>query len=162
MNRRIVNLVSPAGRHTTKNPEETALVAQKLARTIVKKGVQKHAVVVGLSGELGAGKTTFVKAFAKELGIKETVVSPTFILERIYLLPKKNPFTHLVHIDAYRLKGESELPELGWDTLVSHPNNIMIIEWAEKIEKVLPQNAIKISFEHKGKEKREMKLSYGL
>ena len=145
-------------KHTTKNPDETALVAQSLAIEILKKGAQKHAVVIGLYGELGAGKTTFVKAFAKELGIKETVVSPTFILERIYRLPKKYPFSHLVHIDAYRLSGTDETRHLGWDELVSDANNIMMIEWAEKIEKLLPQDAIKISFEHKGKEMREMKI----
>ena len=143
-------------KHSTKNEKETAEVAKKLARAIVKEGVLSHAVVVGLSGELGAGKTTFAKAFAKELGIKETVVSPTFILERIYKLTEKLSFSHFVHIDAYRLSGDSELNHLGWEELVSNPRNIIMIEWVDRIKKLLPKDAIKISFEHKGKDEREI------
>lgn len=143
----------------TKNPEETAQAAKELARFILKKGKQKKAVIVGLSGELGAGKTTFVKAFAKEFGVKETVVSPTFILERIYDLPKiALPFRRLVHIDAYRIsgKGKEELGHLGWDRFVSSPDVVMIVEWADKVEKFLPKDAIKFIFAHKGRDTREI------
>jgi tRNA threonylcarbamoyladenosine biosynthesis protein TsaE len=146
-------------KYITKNHEDTARVAQKLARVIIKKGIQKHAVVVGLYGELGAGKTTFVKAFARELGIKETVVSPTFILERVYILPKPPfPFRQLVHIDAYRISEKETLAVLSWGELVSNPNVIMIIEWADNIKKFLPKDAVNVFFEHTEKETREISV----
>lgn len=145
-------------KHIIEKPEETAMVAKNLARTIFKKGTQSQAVVIGLSGELGAGKTTFTQAFAKELGVKETVVSPTFILERIYQLPKPSPFSHLVHIDAYRLANARELSELGWDALVTNPKNLIMIEWADKIDQVLPPDAVRLFFSHRGGDKRHIEM----
>ncbi|MBI5005195.1 MAG: tRNA (adenosine(37)-N6)-threonylcarbamoyltransferase complex ATPase subunit type 1 TsaE [Candidatus Lloydbacteria bacterium] len=145
-------------KHITGKPEETARVAENLARAILKKGIGSQAVVVGLSGELGAGKTTFTQAFAKALGVKEPVVSPTFILERVYRLPKQTPLSHFVHIDAYRLKGRSELFELGWDALIANPKNIIMVEWADKIGQVLPKDATQLFFSHKGGDKRNIEV----
>src|ERR1700739_2778621 len=79
---------------------------------------EDRATVVTLSGDLGAGKTTFVQAAANALGIEENVTSPTFVIEKIYQLPKKSDVRHrffkrLVHVDAYRLEGPAELEKLG-------------------------------------------------
>src|SRR5579863_2270406 len=75
---------------------------------------QSDATLVTLSGELGAGKTAFVKAAAKALGVEEVVNSPTFVLEKIYALPAGGAFRRLIHMDAYRLESGAELAPLGF------------------------------------------------
>lgn len=103
------------------------------------------ATVVGLYGNLGAGKTAFVKAIASVFGTTRTVTSPTFVIEKVYKLIAQK-FECLIHIDAYRLKDSSEIKVLGWDTLVSNPKNIIIVEWADIIEDILPEDAKRIYF----------------
>lgn len=87
---------------------------QKIANDFVSKLYTKDsgATVVGLSGDLGAGKTAFTKCIAKSLGVEDTVTSPTFVIEKIYELQNQK-FTHLIHIDAYRLDKSDELLNLG-------------------------------------------------
>lgn len=113
--------------------EETRKIARELARDF-KTGV------IALTGELGAGKTTFVQGFAKALGIKDKIISPTFVLIRQHKFNKRI----LYHIDLYRLEGKIDIKQLGIEELFNS-NNIIIIEWAEKIEKDLPKKTIKIS-----------------
>ena len=110
------------------------------------------ATVIALSGELGAGKTTFTQAAAKALGVEETVNSPTFVIEKIYQLPLdsargENKFSRLIHIDAYRLKSAEELTHLGWDDIIVDPLNLIIIEWPEHVEEAIPKNAHRIRIE---------------
>lgn len=111
----------------------------------------EEATIVTLSGELGAGKTTFVQGIAKALGVEEHVTSPTFVLEKIYKLPmndlRNQSFSRLVHIDAYRLKGAQELAALGWDELIQDPGNLVVIEWPERIAAAIPEDATRIHFE---------------
>ncbi len=128
------------------NAKETQKFAVKFAKNILKTRSGK-AVVIGLTGELGAGKTVFAKGFAKGLGIKEVVVSPTFVLERIYRLKGKN-FKLFVHIDAYRFEKAKELSDLGFKDLIRNSHNIILIEWADNVKKILPDNSMKIKFEH--------------
>lgn len=97
---------------------------------------------IALIGELGAGKTTFIQGFAKGLGIKDKIISPTFVIIRQH----KN----LYHVDLYRLEN---FKELGLEELLANPNNIVLIEWAEKL-KDLPKNAIKITIEKLAGDKR--------
>lgn len=99
---------------------------------------RKGACLVTLSGELGAGKTAFTKAVAKELGVEDHVTSPTFVLEKIYQLPEGKPFARLAHIDAYRLKDGSELAALGFDELMSDPDTLVMLEWPEQVRDMLP------------------------
>lgn len=115
------------------------------------------ATVVALSGELGAGKTTFAQGMARALGVEEQVTSPTFVIERVYPLSGQK-FARLVHIDAYRLKGTHELPAIGWDELIADSGNLVIIEWPEMIPGALPQGALLVSFEGSG-ESRD--ITYG-
>src|SRR3989338_1544300 len=75
--------------------------------------------VVALSGDLGAGKTTFAQAVAKSLGVEETVNSPTFVIQKVYALSDQQ-WGRLIHIDAYRLKSADELRALGWDEMVGN------------------------------------------
>ncbi len=104
-----------------------------------------EATLVTLSGELGAGKTAFTKAVAKVLGVEGVLSSPTFVLEKIYELPEKALFRRLVHIDAYRLEGGSELAPLGFDEIMSDAGNLVFLEWPEKVTDGLPSPTVRIS-----------------
>ncbi|MCW9054919.1 MAG: tRNA (adenosine(37)-N6)-threonylcarbamoyltransferase complex ATPase subunit type 1 TsaE [Candidatus Pacebacteria bacterium] len=121
---------------------------EKEARSLIDSlTVKKCAAVIALYGDLGAGKTTLTKAIAHTLGVEETVTSPTFVIEKIYRLdPKKTTqhFARLIHIDAYRLENSHELMELGWEDIVRDPENLIVIEWAGKVEDILPESAQKI------------------
>ncbi len=126
--------------------------AEELIDTLIPKG---KATIIGLYGDLGAGKTTFTKVLAEVLGVKETVTSPTFVLEKIYKLDKQK-FSHLIHIDAYRLDVSSELEHLGWDIIMSSGSNLIVVEWADKIEDMLPKDTKKIYFKITGENEREI------
>jgi len=141
-----------------KNAKETQKFAAKFAKNISKTKSEK-AVVIGLTGELGAGKTIFAKGFAKGLGIKEIVVSPTFVLERIYRLKDKN-FKLFIHVDAYRFEKAKELADLGFKDLIRDPRNIILIEWADRVKKILPKNHIEIKFEHISDNKRKITIGH--
>lgn len=126
------------------NAEEMARFAATLIRAHRPRA--DRATLMTLSGPLGAGKTTFVQAAARELGIEEVVASPTFVLEKIYAAVR-GPFARLVHIDAYRLGGGSELERLGWRELLSDARNLILLEWPERIVNAIPDDAIGITIE---------------
>ena len=117
--------------------EETQKIADDFIKNISPKS--DSAFVVGLSGNLGAGKTAFTKCIAKGLGVEETVTSPTFVIEKIYELENQK-FSHLIHIDAYRLESGEELLNLGWQRIISDPKNLILIEWPEKVSSVMPEH----------------------
>ena len=98
-----------------------------------------RAVVVGLYGNLGAGKTTLTQSIATALGVVDTVTSPTFVIEKIYELTNRK-FTHLIHIDAYRLEKSKELLHLGWKDIISDPHNLILIEWPERVADIMPEH----------------------
>ena len=125
--------------------KETKTLGTKIAKEI-------KAGVIILTGELGAGKTTFVQGFAKGLGIKEKIMSPTFVLIRQHQIPSSDKIFY--HIDLYRLEEEMELNNLGLLDLWSNPKNIIIIEWGEKI-KDLPKGNIKISIQKENLHQRK-------
>jgi tRNA threonylcarbamoyladenosine biosynthesis protein TsaE len=104
----------------------------------------ERATLVTLSGELGAGKTTFAQAVAKALGVEEHVTSPTFVLEKIYEL-ESAPFRRLVHIDAYRLEGGAALKALGFAELSADPDNLILLEWPERVADGLPSADISMT-----------------
>lgn len=141
---------------TTKNSDETFRLGERLAPEL-SKGDERHGVVIGLSGELGSGKTTFVQGFAKGLGLSSRITSPTFILMRSYELNGKS----LYHVDLYRLEGKikNQLDELGLPSVWKLPDHIVLIEWADKIRDVLPDDMIWIEFKHTGDNKREIRIS---
>lgn len=116
--------------------------AIRFTKTLAPAG--EGAVLVTLSGELGAGKTAFVKAAAAALGVTDTVTSPTFVLEKIYLLPEGQAFRRLAHIDAYRLESGSELAPLGFDELLKDAGTLILLEWPEKVSDGLPTAAASI------------------
>jgi tRNA threonylcarbamoyladenosine biosynthesis protein TsaE len=141
---------------TAKNPDQTQKIAARIAREI-STNKRKKAVVIGLIGDLGSGKTVFAKGFAKGLGVKECVVSPTFVLERIYKLKTKN-YKLFIHIDAYRIEKSKEIADLGFKDLIRDCRNIVLIEWADRIKNILPKGCIIVKFEHINKNKRKITI----
>ena len=111
------------------------------------------ATVITLSGDLGAGKTAFVKGIAKALAVREHVTSPTFVILKIYDL-QRQAFRRLVHIDAYRLKGAHHLKVLGWDALVRDPGNLICLEWPEQAGDAIPAGALRIFLRYSGEHER--------
>lgn len=135
---------------------DTQEMATEAARFVA--SIRPHAntaTVITLSGELGAGKTAFVKAAAETLGVREHVTSPTFVIMKIYNLHKQ-PFRRLVHIDAYRLKGAHHLKVLGWDELVRDPLNLIFVEWPEQATGAIPPDAVRITLRYSGDNEREI------
>lgn len=137
----------------TKSKAQTQKFAKKLALQMLKKGPGKQAQILALSGDLGAGKTTFTQGFIKTLGVKHHVTSPTFMLVRRYEL-KGQKFSNVFHFDLYRIHKPKEVLSLDFKKITGNPENIVLIEWPEQIGKLLPKNSVKISFEH-GKNEKE-------
>jgi tRNA threonylcarbamoyladenosine biosynthesis protein TsaE len=138
----------------SKNVEKTAQIARDFASRLLNK--DNTAVVVGLYGELGSGKTTFMKYLAESFGVLETIQSPTFVIEKIYELLDR-PFKHLIHIDAYRIEEEKEMINLGWNEIMADPKNLICIEWPKRIFGIMPEH-IKIMFEHVSENERKIKI----
>lgn len=103
------------------------------------------AQVLALSGDLGAGKTAFTKELASFLGIKEDITSPTFVIMKSYPIPTHPFFKTLVHIDAYRIEDIDEMRVLGLAEILSEPTNLVCIEWPEKIQSLIPEDALTIT-----------------
>ena len=122
------------------NPKETSYLAKVLGSEIIK---TRSLVVLGLIGDLGAGKTTFTKGLIKALGSKKKVTSPTFLIMRRFVLKNKR---NVYHIDAYRVAAY-DLVHLGAKEILKSPN-IVVVEWADKVKQILPKGTIWINFVH--------------
>ncbi|NTV44282.1 MAG: tRNA (adenosine(37)-N6)-threonylcarbamoyltransferase complex ATPase subunit type 1 TsaE [Candidatus Yonathbacteria bacterium] len=142
--------------YSVRTPDQMREVAREILAEL---STNMGARVLALSGDLGAGKTTFVKAFARELGIDEVVTSPTFGLMRNYVIPKdtSTPFRRLVHIDAYRLEVEDDLSSLGWADIVTDFEALVCIEWPERVSEALPFNTMPVTFTHIDEQTRNVK-----
>jgi tRNA threonylcarbamoyladenosine biosynthesis protein TsaE len=107
----------------------------------------KNGQIFALIGEMGSGKTAFVKKLGKLLGVKSKIKSPTFGLMHVHKLkiPKKN-IEFFFHLDLYRLKNWSEIQNLGITELFEKKNSVIFIEWANKMTKHLPSKTIRIYF----------------
>jgi tRNA threonylcarbamoyl adenosine modification protein YjeE len=117
----------------------------------------ESATLVALSGDLGAGKTALSQAVARALGVQGAVISPTFVIMKIY--DTKHPaYKRLVHIDAYRLESSSELERLGWRELLADPANLILIEWPEKVPEAIPSGALRVTLSHVNDDEREIEL----
>ncbi len=110
--------------------------------------------VIGLVGNLGAGKTVFVKGLAAGLGIKKNITSPTFVLMKIYQISQHQYIKKLIHIDAYRLKRVHDFSAIGAKEYFNQPGTITVIEWADKIKKILPKKAGFVKIQLAGGNKR--------
>ncbi len=121
-------------------------------------GTKITSSVLALSGELGAGKTTFTQELAKQIGISEVVSSPTFVVMKEYEINYLS-WQRLIHIDAYRIESEKEMEVLDFASYLNNENNLICIEWPEKIAKLIPSSAFRLNFEL-SENKRTLKLSY--
>ncbi len=119
----------------------------KIARETQKAAPGRHARVIALVGNLGAGKTTFTQGFLKKLGVKRRVISPTFLIVRPYKLPATS-YKLAFHIDCYRLHKPEELLTLGLRDIIKEPGHILLIEWPELVKKYLPKDTQWIYIEH--------------
>lgn len=167
---------------TSHSVVETAIFAQNFLQTLAIRKSDSSATVIGLYGNLGAGKTTFTQCLAKELGIMETITSPTFVIEKIYTIkpafsttyppdvghyqttsPQSSPqcktsFTQLIHIDAYRLERGAELAVLGFKELLNDPKNLILIEWPERVADIVPKDHVQLRFKFVDENTRTVEL----
>ena len=120
---------------------------------------KKTGFCVSLEGELGAGKTTFAKGFARGLGIVRPVTSPTFVLAKRYPVTKSR-FRNFWHVDCYRLKNARELKTIGYENMVRDPYAVLAIEWGDRIRKYLPKEALRIVFQHEKKSRTTRILTF--
>ncbi len=120
--------------YLTSSPEETEAVGEKLARAIA----ERPFAFVALYGELGVGKTAFVRGFCRVFGI-DRVKSPTFTVVNEYR-GTKNVF----HMDLYRLKDETDLLSVGFDDYLGR-RGYLLTEWSEKIPEAIPDDAIRVT-----------------
>lgn len=105
----------------------------------------EQASVIALSGDLGAGKTAFVKELGKILGVREEITSPTFVIMKSYEITTDPFYTTLTHIDAYRIEDEDEMRVLRFEEILDDPKRLVCIEWPEKIRNCIPKNAHSVS-----------------
>ena len=124
------------GTYPLSSAEETIAFARKLASLLPSKAI------IALSGDLGAGKTTFVQGLALGLGIQEPIQSPTFVLLNAYQ-------NLLYHFDLYRLRQAADFTNLGFEEYF-HLDGICAIEWPDRIETLLPENTYRVEFSYDG------------
>lgn len=122
--------------------------------------IDSQAAVVTLTGDLGAGKTTFTQQLAKHLGVTEPVVSPTFGIMKGYELEGNQCFDQLVHIDAYRIEDISEAGPLRLTELFQQPRTLVCLEWPEKISEILPSKKVEVAIQIKEGETRQVTISF--
>ena len=141
--------------YTINSVEETKELAKQIALTLT------GGAILCLHGDLGAGKTTFVKGLAKAFGIIETITSPTFTIMNIYNTSslKHQNIKTVVHIDTYRLKDEHELVGIGALDYIGQHDTITVIEWPEKIIALLEnKKVIHIFFDHSSTNERSIRI----
>lgn len=141
--------------------KETQKIGRDLAENLFKKKVKSNATVISLEGDLGGGKTTFTKGFASGLDLREKIKSPTFVIMRKYKIKiksQKSKVKNLYHFDCYRVINSKEITELGWKDIIKSPKNIILIEWGNKIKKILPRGTIYIKFDFIDNKKRKIRM----
>ena len=164
---------------TTSSAKETEKLGESLAHSLrsgsgsftsilrsveVEGGLSSQALIIALNGELGAGKTTFIKGFARGLGIKETVTSPTYVFVRSYSFePVIRQSFHkdtLYHLDLYRLdyQDKKTLQSFGFDEILSDPKGIVVIEWAEMVDWSSHPDVLALKLEYEDKFTRRVTL----
>ncbi len=129
------------------NPEETEKIGQEFGLLVLKNSIR----TIALYGDLGAGKTRFVKGLAKAFGIGTTVNSPTFSIVNCYQNAVGKSFYHM---DAYRIKSPEEILTIGFKDYID--GGTTVIEWAENIESLLPPWTVRITFITTGENQRKI------
>ncbi len=135
----------------TNSDEETIDAGEKFAMTL------QAGDIVCLYGDLGAGKTTITKGVARGLGVKDRIISPTFSLVRQHEIDNKLIKT-FYHLDLYRLENEDEIKSIGIEEILSDPQGVVLIEWAEKMNNLLPKKRREIRIENIDENRREITI----
>lgn len=133
--------------YITRSEQETATVASSIAQSLA------GGDIVLLAGELGAGKTTFVKGIAEALGATEQVSSPTFSLMNMYpLATPVRQIVRIIHVDTYRMEQVEDMEDIGLEEYLADPQTLCIIEWPEKITPLVKNyHPLSITITHKEK-----------
>jgi len=126
--------------YTTNTAEETEKLGERMAVEMK----DKNQSIVCLFGNLGMGKTTWTKGFAKGLGIIDRIISPTFTIIRRYAIAKTS--TYFYHIDLYRMENNKQIEAIGLEEILHDADAITVIEWPEKIRDMLPKKRIELHF----------------
>ena len=139
---------------TTHSAEETRSLGKKMAEALV------PGTILCLSGELGSGKTTFSQGLLEGLGAEKPYVSPTFVIMKEYDLKKPSPsgIRRIYHADAYRVEAK-DFETLGFSEWCTDPEGIVILEWPERIEDILPEEAIFTQFSSSEENERMITVS---
>ena len=119
----------------TNSEEETERLGARLAVKL------EPGAVIAFTGDLGAGKTAFTRGLARGLGIPDRVTSPTFTIVNEY----EGGRLPLFHFDMYRLGGEEDLFDIGWEDYLDR-GGVCAVEWSERVEEALPEDAVTVSF----------------
>ncbi|MFA6553630.1 MAG: tRNA (adenosine(37)-N6)-threonylcarbamoyltransferase complex ATPase subunit type 1 TsaE [Patescibacteria group bacterium] len=114
----------------SRHPNSTIAIGLMLAKKVKKKQI------FALVGDMGGGKTYFAKGFAKGLGIRGVINSPTFVLMKVYRL-RRPGLKLFCHVDAYRLKRVADIREVGLPEYLQRPDTVVLIEWADKLRPLL-------------------------
>ena len=133
----------------TNSSKETKRLGRDFAKVLEKGDV------LYLYGDLGSGKTTFVRGLAEGLGVKQRIISPTFIITRNY----KSGVMNFYHIDLYRVENEKDIKGLGLEEIINNPENIVVIEWADKLKSFSPEKRIDIEFSYEKVNTRKIRFS---
>ncbi len=121
--------------------------------------LRTNATIITLAGELGVGKTAFVKSAARYFGIDGEITSPTFVIQKEYKIKNHKYFKKILHIDAYRLDNKSELEYLKWGENILDPETIIFIEWPEQVSGINMPNVKDINIKTLDDETREITVS---
>ena len=143
--------------YITSEDEETRMLGQKLAKDLKEKNF------LAFYGNLGSGKTTFIQGLALGLKIKRRIISPTFIIVRSYKTKSKikNQKSKIFyHIDLYRTQTENDLLSVGLEEISKEKNNIVAVEWAEKMGSLMPKKRIDLHFEYLENNRRKITIKY--
>jgi len=138
----------------SKSPKETLALAQKISRKL------EGGEVIALNGELGSGKTTFIKGLAKSSAVKEEITSPTFVVLKSYQGKIKDKEIVLVHIDAYRINNIDDIKSVGIEDYLERNDVVMVVEWAERIKEILPADLYQINFKFIDENTREISYDF--
>lgn len=153
--------------YTTQSTEETRVLGGKLAGEVL------PGTLLCLSGELGAGKTTFTQGFLEGLGAERPFVSPTFVIMKQYDLPTrqtspplqqaglsapKSGIERIYHVDAYRVESK-DFETLGFSEWCEDKKGVVILEWPERVRELLPPKRMEITFKSVSENEREIKIT---
>lgn len=133
----------------TKSSQQTQNLGEKIGFDL------KPGTVIALSGDLGSGKTTFLKGLARGLGIKKRIVSPTFVFVKQYFAGKVNFY----HADLYRIENLKDTQGLGLKELFEDPDGVTAVEWAEKFPEIFPKETIKMNFTYLNDQERKIVIN---